>query len=366
MWNKKISFWLFSVILAFGLTTVTGCSPKMTKNDTGETKKIKTVSESQVANIVTLPENDFGTDLNSLGITPIKRNSFEEVKESDAILLGTPFGVKIYTDGVMIITVDTVDTEEGNLSPGEIAGLKKGDLIISIDGIKVYSNEDVAEIIEDSNGNKLDFKISRNNKIKNINVTPLKSYSSGKYKTGIWVRDSSAGIGTLTFISAKNNILCGLGHGVCDPDTENLLTINSGELVEAEILGCDKGKVGSPGELKGRFNDGVLGDICQNNETGIYGTTDYSLNLNNIIEIAPKNEVKVGGAKILATVDDTNTPQLFEVYIEKISYGKGNTKNMVVKITDQNLIEKTGGIIQGMSGSPIIQNGKLVGAVTHV
>ena len=194
---------------------------------------------------------------------------------------------------------------------------------------------------------------------------PELCYQSGKYKTGIWVRDSSAGIGTLTFYSPALNTICGLGHGICDADTGKLLTLNSGELVKAEILDISVGKSGSPGELIGRFKEQKISNLKINNETGVFGNCNIGYDNNSLTQLALKQEIAVGDAEILTTTNG-EIPKLFKCKIEKIAHNNSITKNMVIKITDEELISKTGGIVQGMSGSPILQNGKLVGAVTHV
>lgn len=317
------------------------------------------------ANITKSLEKSYNVKLKAFGLFPIKTAGVSVVDNTNVLVLGMPFGTKIYTEGVMVVGIDTVATENGIVSPGESAGLKKGDTILTIDNKKVFSNENVAEIIENSSGNDIEFKILRNKKQLKLYVKPALCYQSGKYKTGIWVRDSGAGIGTLSFYCPNNKIICGLGHGVCDADTGQVLPLNSGELVGAEILAVEKGSAGNPGELVGRFTDKKLGDLVLNNDTGVYGNCLINYDNSKLMKIALKQEVVTGNAKIYTTVEGSK-PQYYDCKIEKISHGNSVTKNMVVKITDKRLINKTGGIVQGMSGSPIIQNGKLIGAVTHV
>lgn len=313
-----------------------------------------------------LADERYQVELKALGFIPIKQAGVSVIDETSVAVLGKPFGIKIYTDGVMVVDIDSVDTEHGNQTPAADAGLKEGDLILSINGQRVYSNEDVAAIIESSGGAALKLQVMRNDQTLSMEIKPALSYSSGKYKTGIWVRDSSAGIGTLTFYSPSGKVVCGLGHGVCDVDTGELLTLNSGELVDAEILGVSKGSNGNPGELKGRFKTGSIGPLIRNDETGVYATCEMECDLNQLTKIALKQEVTVGAAQILTTVDGESEPALYSCQIEKVAYNDSITKNMVIRVTDEALLQKTGGIVQGMSGSPIFQNGKLVGAVTHV
>ncbi len=312
-----------------------------------------------------LSEDEYSVTLKFLGLIPVSEAKVKVLDDYTVNVLGTPFGIKIYTDGVMVVGITDVDSKNGAYSPAKMCGLRLGDLITSINGVSVFTNEEVASIIEQSNGKTLKLAIIRDNKKIAINITPVLSVSSNKYKAGMWVRDSSAGIGTNTFYCPSLNITAGLGHGVCDVDTGELLTISSGETVKASILDIDKSTVGSPGELKGQFLNESLGKIITNNETGIFYENTNKSSFNNLKKIALKQEIKAGEAKIYTCIDG-NTPKYYNCEIEKINYNNSVTKNMVIKITDKELLDKTGGIVQGMSGSPIIQNNKLVGAVTHV
>ena len=308
----------------------------------------------------------FSVDLKVFGLIPFSSVNVEVVDEMYVAVLGNPFGMKIYTEGVLVIDMTPVATESGNLNPAADAGIKKGDYIVSVDGAKVYTNEDLAAIVGNSAGRKMHFEILRNETTLHISFSALKSTEDGDYRIGLWIRDSSAGIGTLTFYSPVAGIVCGLGHGICDEDTGALLTLNSGELVSAEIVAVTKGGIGSPGELKGKFTNDTLANIELNSGSGVFGKLSGKIDLSNLTEIALKQEVKDGNAQILCTVDG-GTPKLYKCTIKKRSANYlSSTQNLVVTVTDKALLEKTGGIVQGMSGSPIIQNGKLIGAVTHV
>lgn len=307
--------------------------------------------------------SNYDVELRMFGVIPISRARVEVVDEMHVAVLGTPFGMKIYTEGVLIVALSDVDTASGNCSPATKCGLKIGDYIVTIDGKKVYTNEDVGEIIENSNGRKINIIINRNGKIIPLVLTPEKSVSTGVYKAGIWVRDSSAGIGTLTFYYPYNNVVCGLGHGICDKDTGNLLTVNSGELVGADIISIKKGVAGEPGELTGRITLAKYGKILINSTCGVYALAEQKYSNANLTKIALKQEIKNGEATILTTVDG-GEPKEYSCVIKK--HSENGVQNLTVKITDEELLAATGGIVQGMSGSPILQNGKLVGAVTHV
>ena len=310
--------------------------------------------------------DSFEVDLKVFGVIPFSTVNVEVVDEMYVAVLGNPFGMKLYTEGVLVIDTTDVDTENGNVNPAIKAGIKKGDYIVSVDGENIYTNEDIASAVEASDGKEMNFEILRNGKKMNFRFCAEKSKETGTYRIGLWVRDSSAGIGTLTFYSPVTGVVCGLGHGICDEDTGTLMQLNSGELVSAEIISVSKGSVGSPGELKGKFTYDKIADISENSENGVYGKLYGNIDMSNLTEIALKQEVKDGPAQILCTVNGEK-PKLYScnIKIRSSSYLSA-TQNLIVTVTDKELLEATGGIVQGMSGSPILQNGKLVGAVTHV
>ena len=309
---------------------------------------------------------EFDVKLKAFGIIPFSTVNVEVVDELHVSVLGTPFGMKLYTDGVLVIDITTVETVSGSISPGEDAGVKKGDYILSADGKQVLTNEELSAAVAASGGNRIKLVIKRGGTPKTVYVTPALSKETNSYRIGLWVRDSSAGIGTLTFYSPATGIVCGLGHGVCDEDTGDLLELKNGEIVSAEIVSVEKGSSGSPGQLKGRFTYGTIGKIDCNSEKGVYSVLKGKLGFSRLTETALKQEVKDGDAQILCTVDGRE-PQLYSCRIKKRSSAYlSATQNMTVTVTDPELLKLTGGIVQGMSGSPILQNGKLIGAVTHV
>ena len=211
------------------------------------------------------------------------------------------------------------------------------------------------------------FEIVRDDKNISLSINPEKCLTDNSYRIGLWVRDSSAGIGTLTFYNPESKVFAGLGHPVCDVDTGEILPLLRGEVVEVEINGIKKGKAGYPGELLGSFtNNSPIGTLDINNTSGLYGQMKTEKFENQALPLGMRQEIKTGKAYIFTTIEG-DRPQKFEVTIEKIDYDESlDCKNMVIRVTDKKLIEKTGGIVQGMSGSPIIQNDKLIGAVTHV
>ena len=311
-------------------------------------------------------DNSFSAKAKLLGILPLKEVSVTVSDEKIVTVCGTPFGVKMFTDGVLVVDFSEIETENGRRCPASESGLLEGDLIKAINKTDVFRNEDVAEIIEKSEGKELSFSILRNGKSMEISLIPEMLKDQSGYKAGFWVRDSSAGIGTLTFYDPEDLSFAGLGHAVCDIDTGTVLPFSSGEIVPAAITKIKKGVSGTPGELGGAFiGKDDLGIVRINNETGLYGTLEYTIE-GIEMPVAHKQDIYEGSAVILSTVEGTEAEE-YDILIEKIALSDDSlTKNMVIKVVDEELIEATGGIVQGMSGSPIIQDGKLIGAVTHV
>ncbi len=308
----------------------------------------------------------YQSSLKLFGVMPIKEVSVNVVEPSYVIPCGTPFGLKMFTDGVLVVGMSDVDTANGTKNPAVDAGLKVGDVILFINGVRMTSNRLAAQAFEQCEGKPLDLVVKRDDLEFNAKLTPQFSVSCDSYKAGLWIRDSSAGIGTMTFVDPATGMFGGLGHGVCDVDTGEVVPILSGDVMHVDLIGITKGVRGQAGELKGYFSsdqpDGILLD---NNETGVYGTLNQ-IPTGQTVPVAMKQEVQKGKAQIMATVENGVT-QYYDVEIEKVYYDDNQiTKNMIIRITDQDLLAKTGGIIQGMSGSPILQNGKLIGAVTHV
>lgn len=321
---------------------------------------------SETRTVINIQKDSFSAKAKLLGIFPVKSVSVSVTDEKIVTVCGTPFGVKMFTDGVLVVGFSKIKTEKGSFCPAVESGLLEGDVIKSIDGTEVFTNENVAEIIENSGGKTLEISVLRDGENTSVDLTPEMLEDENVYKAGFWVRDSTAGIGTLTFYDPENLSFAGLGHAVCDVDTGKVIPFSCGEIVAASITKIKKGISGSPGELGGVFSGNKnLGTVKINNETGLYGTLEYELDGINL-PIAHKQDIYEGPAVVLSTIDG-NEAKEYDIIIEKISLSDSSlTKNMVIKVVDEELIELTGGIVQGMSGSPIIQNGKLVGAVTHV
>lgn len=287
----------------------------------------------------------------------------EKNNSQQVYLGGYPVGLKLYADGVIVVGTEAVDTSEGDVDTAQKAGLLIGDVIKKINGQKVSTNAEVSSYIEQSNGDQLEFEILRGKQLLKVNFCAAFSVGEGKYKAGLWIRDSSAGIGTVTFCT-QNGLFASLGHAVCDIDTKEVLPISQGECTDVNLTGYIKGGSGVTGELCGFLESESKGLIYDNGDLGVYGEYN-SVPGGRIIEIADSDEVKCAEASIFTTLENGAVTE-YKIEIVSIDKNSEEHKNLVLKVRDKALIEKSGGIIQGMSGSPIVQNGKLIGAVTHV
>lgn len=301
-----------------------------------------------------------------LGIIPLKEVNVSTRGVRTVSVAGTPFGIKMFSDGVMVVGFSDIQTTTGYQCPARLSGIKMGDVIVSINGSETKSNDDVENIILLSGDKPLTVKLLRDGEEQSVVLVPVMDSANGSYRTGMWVRDSSAGVGTMTFYDVQKGMFAGLGHGIKDSDTQKDIRLLSGEIVPVKIMGLIKSENGQAGELKGTFtSDFATGKILANSTNGVYGTV-FTVPEDNMMEVALPQEIQPGPATILTTINGTQ-PQEFDIVIEKIALTTSNqNKNMIIRITDPELLSLTGGIVQGMSGSPIIQNGKLVGAVTHV
>lgn len=306
-------------------------------------------------------------DLKLFGLIPVSQTKVSIISEQEVTPGGTAFGIKLFTKGVLVIDINDIQTERGLISPAKIAGIQKGDVILSINNIEVTSNEQISSLIKNSNGEGLNFEYIRNNIITNTYLVPVLSQTDNSFKSGIWVRDSSAGIGTVTYYNKATGVFGGLGHGICDADTGEIMPLSSGEVCEVNINGYKKGVSGLAGELQGTFTSNESnGNITINDQCGVFGVLEENPNDFDSVPIRLKQDIQLGDAYILSTLS-TGEPKAYSITIDKIDLNSSNlTKNITITVTDPELLASTGGIVQGMSGSPILQNGELVGAVTHV
>jgi stage IV sporulation protein B len=364
------------VVLLFFMYSKIGNIPNTIFVRQGEnpqlSKFIKFDHESINYDFGNLSNNDKKINVNLLGFLPIKSVCVKSVPDIEVYPGGQPVGIKLKTKGVLVVGLSDISSTEGKkLSPGAAAGIQIGDSILKINNKNIDSVNDISKIVNEEKNNKISILIERKGKLTEKNIVPVKSSKDDKFKIGLWVRDSTAGVGTLTFYDGKSGKFAALGHPITDIDTGKILSVKEGEIVSSDILSVKRGIKGEPGELKGIFVDEnvQLGNISKNTECGIFGKCQGDLRnkkFNKPMKIALRNEIKVGAAKILTTVDGKE-PKMYDIQIEKLlNQDTPGPKSMVIKVTDKKLLDKTGGIVQGMSGSPIIQNNKLIGAVTHV
>ncbi len=296
----------------------------------------------------------------------IQAVSPEELRDLMLYPGGMPFGVKFYTEGVTVVGFCDVETESGKMNPAAKAGLKPKDVILKINGQTLSGATELTDLIENSGGNPLTLHIKRAGEESDLTLTPLWCPSESRYKTGIWVRDSGAGIGTVTFIMPETGAFAGLGHGICDADTGELVAMRRGTVSDVTISSVVRGAAGAPGELKGYFNPGKTGALLGNSVCGVWGVFSQIPEVDgDPMPIALRDEIEEGDAYILCTLD-TGKMQEYDIRISNINRSATGSKCFTVTVTDPDLLSATGGIVQGMSGSPIIQNGHLIGAVTHV
>lgn len=282
---------------------------------------------------------------------------------------GVPFGVRLYCEGIMVVGISDVSVGGSPCCPAKDAGVHVRDMIVRVNGKKVTTSEELVSVIGGSGGAPIELTLKRGSGEVTLSIVPVMADDSSEYKTGLWIRDSTAGIGTVTFVDPETGAFAGLGHGICDPDTGELVKAGRGIVVNVSISGVAKGQAGVPGELKGYFSSGKIGTLIRNSERGAFGVlTEYPEGLSEEAEAIPaadSKEIKEGEAELICTADGGGIGR-YKVRISGIDHSGRAVKNFVVTVTDPDLISKTGGIVQGMSGSPIIQNGKLIGALTHV
>ena len=275
---------------------------------------------------------------------------------------GDVFGIKLFSDGVIVAALSDIYADDAVCCPAKDAGIEAGDYVLAANGAPVETNAALAEVL--SSGEAVALTLRRGDTTYDTTLMPV--MAGGVYKAGMWIRDSAAGIGTVTFYSADGSAFAALGHGICDSDTKDVLAIRSGEPAEIAICGIEPGRAGEPGRLRGYFTGSdSLGTLSQNTELGIYGTLKAQ-HSGRTVEVLDREAVHTGPVQIAATIDEDGV-QLFDAEIERVSTdAHQETKTLVVRVTDPALLAETGGIVQGMSGCPILQDGKLAGAVTHV
>ncbi|MCR5754937.1 MAG: SpoIVB peptidase, partial [Acetatifactor sp.] len=328
-----------------------------------------TIDLSKPVTFRTGHQTEFNTQIRFMGIWPLKQMYIRVMEEKRLIPVGTPIGIYVKAEGIMVIGTGEFEGPDGKKYAPAKSLLKSGDYIQKINGEIIKDKDSFMEKIKSGDGGAIQLTVERNGKTQEITINPMHD-RGGTLKIGVWIRDNTQGVGTLTYID-EDGYFGALGHGITDVDTNRLITINDGTLYETEIISIEKGAVGHPGELVGMIvysNDRILGDIDVNSERGIFGKCNEIARIEATEEplpIAFKQEIDRGAAQILCTVDGQT--RYYDIEITAIHMDHDNVnRGLEIKVTDNELIELTGGIVQGMSGAPIIQNNKIVGAVTHV
>lgn len=324
-------------------------------------------SKSNLSNNIE-PEIEFKL----FNLIPIKSQKVKIIRDDKVLIGGSAIGLVLKTEGVLVVGSSPITTQDGEKDTIEEDILQIGDIITQIENETVEGVSSVSQIVnkKENADKELTIKGIRKNKEFTTKLKPCYDVKSGKYKLGVWVRDDASGIGTLTFINSKNRFGA-LGHPICDSDTKTPIGLKEGKIYNCSVLGVNKGSAGNPGEIRGLFMQGKneQGIIEKNNGYGVFGNVHNDSNfLKDLkeIEVGSRTFVKPGKAQIRCCIDGSKI-ETFDIEIIKTNYQNySNDKSMVIRVTDENLISRTGGIVQGMSGSPIIQDGKLVGAVTHV
>lgn len=329
-------------------------------------------SIAPIGNTITKVDDDSNKyEIKFLGMIPLKSVEVEKIKDLELYPGGVPIGVRVSSEGVLVVGYSDIEiNNEKEESPGKVGGLEIGDVILKINGIEMHNSRDLVKAIKQSEKDSIKVDILRHGE--NITkIVTLKKENNKDYKIGLWIRDSTAGVGTMTFYDDTSKKFGALGHPITDSDTNEPFLIKDGDVIESSIISIRKGEKGSPGELKGIFinESNPTGEIDKNTQSGIFGQLNSNILQKSDIKrlkVGFRDEIVPGKAKIITTIDE-NGPQEDEIEIEKLlNQNVASSKSMVIKVTDPRLLEKTGGIVQGMSGSPIIQNNKIVGAVTHV
>ncbi len=335
-------------------------------NLNGETVEAVNSDDTKISNKI----GKVDLSLNFAGVT-VKDLTVNVIPNTVVVPSGETIGLRLYTSGVLVVGMSEIQgIDNNNYTPYKNSGIKEGDMITKVDNETVTCTSDLITKVNESEGNTVKITYVRDGSNYDTEILPTKT-SDDEYKLGLWVRDAASGVGTISFYDPNTGEFGALGHGILDVDTEELIDIARGDIVTSKIVSIVKGEKGKPGELQGSIDNGkIIGEVYKNTNFGIYGKLNNVEQIENdsdkVMEVLPRDEVKEGKATILCTLDD-NKQEEYEIEIEKVYTSTNRTnKNMIIRVTDPRLLEKTGGIIQGMSGSPIMQNGKFVGAVTHV
>ena len=373
MKNFKIMITFFILIIIYIYVANITLIPKriiLLENEPYKIKKFIGVDTIETISTVNDNGNTVDMEVTVFG-AKVKDVTVETIENTEIVPVGKIIGMKLYTNGVLIVGMSEIENMENELvSPYQNCDIKQGDTILKVNDTEIENIENLKEVVNGSNGENVMLTLLRDGTVVTSNIIPVKT-ENDEYKLGLWVKDAATGVGTMTYYEKNTGSFAALGHGIVDGDTDKLIDIESGEIVTSDVVSITKAQINSPGEIRGSIiNQKTIGNVNKNTQFGIYGILDnltaLNINTENAIPVALRNEIEVGDAKILCSLDGKNTKE-YSIKIEKIYPNNNyNNKNMLVRVTDENLINTTGGIIRGLSGSPVIQNGKFVGAITNV
>ncbi len=304
------------------------------------------------------------TLLLSVCVISVSASTATDVAERRLCVGGFAFGVRFGTSGVLVTDTPSVISDGKKVTPSLDAGIMVKDIIMKVNGTETNTAESVSTLIEKCGG-EAEITVKRGENEISVKVKPVKEDVTGAYRAGLKLKDSMAGIGTVTYVDPQTGEFGGLGHGICDPETGVLMPLRSGSSIKVEIGGVIKGKSGKPGEIKGYFLSERTGNVKSNTVCGVFGYFSSLPSLGEALPVATRDEIKEGKATVYSTLGEDGVKE-YEIEISKIDRRSTDNKSFVITVTDPALKERSGGIVQGMSGSPIVQDGKLVGAVTHV
>lgn len=370
---KNILTIIFLLIIYMYVACITQIPKEiiLLKGEKLEIKKMYGIEVIETASTSTTNINTVNIELSLFGKLPIKDINLNFLENAEVIPVGKIIGLKLYTNGVLVVGMSEIESIDNELEkPFENVDIREGDTILKINEKEISDIDDLKKIVNSSEGENIALTILRDGTIFTSNIKPTQT-EENEYKLGLWVKDAATGVGTVTFVEKETQKFAALGHGIADADTNKLIDIDSGEIVISKVISISKGEEGKPGEIKGTIiNQPTIGNVEKNTPFGIYGTlsnfTSLNIDSSEVLKVALRNEIKLGDAEVLCSIDGITTKR-YKINIEKIySQNNSDNKSMLIKINDEELIEKTGGIIRGLSGAPIIQNDKIIGAITNV
>ena len=340
-------------------------------NESYQIKTLFGINVVETSSTISNNKNIRNVSLDFLGHT-VKNISISTLDEVEVIPVGQIIGLKLYTNGVLIVGMSEIENENHiKEKPFENLDIQEGDMILKVNNDEIQTIENLKNEVNNSKGEALNLTLLKEDgSILTSNIKPVK-VSKNEYKLGLWVKDSATGVGTLTYYEPKTQNFAALGHGIVDIDTEKLIKIESGALVTSKVLSIVKGKSGKPGEIRGTVvGQQAIGTVLKNTNFGIYGkltdTSNFKIDYNNKMKVALRDEIEVGDATVLCSLDGIKIKE-YKIKINKIYLANNeNNKSMTIEVIDEELLNNTGGIIRGLSGAPIIQNGKFIGAITNV